>query len=686
MVTFSSYTNPMDRNYGKSTASDNSTNDVGIGVQDIGMSVPMGIAAANVQGIAAKIHAGAGSLEIGFPGVVRGQRNAQTPGMYGEDQRQAIREMAEITEVKLTTHAAYGIMGFAGMDQQGNFSDEQRKLSVDEIRRAIEFAADTAKGGSVVVHTGEFQRPISEEEWAHDPRNPTGYRFKQYEEEAEKAVIRVVDERTGHVMTQVRKNQDVARPVWLRAKEGYWQEVTKDNEEAGYKSGDKVFVNSGDYVDYEGNPIPRTLRVPEYNQEKGRFKVETLSWDDFLKEAEEMNKDKEKELGRPLTDDEKILPEEAYIKATLETNAANSRGWALYYGESFERYKDMIHKLRKAYKFYKKLEEEVPEEEQWKLKREDHDMRMSLGGLIPPDMKLTSEIVGDKIKEAERGIEQSREASASQESQAREAMETMEHAVSARKYALERSYNSYAEAGMYAFEKTRQKHLEKPLVVTMENIFPESYGGHPDELMSLIRGSREKMADMLHKKGVAEDEAKKLAETHLKATLDTGHLNMWRKYWQDDPQKSIDKNDADFKSWMLKKVEEMAKGGFIGNVHLVDNYGYQDEHLTPGEGNAPVKEIVGILKKHGYKDALTVEPGADATVDLSDFHGLMKTWKLFGSPVYGAHGPVGRTDAPKQSWSNIQYSYFGQMHAPYYIFGSYAPSQDWTMWTQVPLE
>jgi hypothetical protein len=313
-------------------------------------------------------------------------------------------------------------------------------------------------------------------------------------------------------------------------------------------------------------------------------------------------------------------------------------------------------------------------------------MRMSLGGLIPPDMKLTSEIVGDKIKEAERGIEQSREASASQESQAREAMETMEHAVSARKYALERSYNSYAEAGMYAFEKTRQKHLEKPLVVTMENIFPESYGGHPDELMSLIRGSREKMADMLHKKGVAEDEAKKLAETHLKATLDTGHLNMWRKYWQDDPQKSIDKNDADFKSWMLKKVEEMAKGGFIGNVHLVDNYGYQDEHLTPGEGNAPVKEIVGILKKHGYKDALTVEPGADATVDLSDFHGLMKTWKLFGSPVYGAHGPVGRTDAPKQSWSNIQYSYFGQMHAPYYIFGSYAPSQDWTMWTQVPLE
>ena len=126
MVEFSSYVTPMDRDYGKSTVSDNSTNDVGIGVQDIGMSVPMGIAAQNVQGIGAKIKSGAGALEIQFPGTVRGQRGAHTPGMYGEDQRAAMRELAEVNEVNLTTHAAFGIMGTAGMDQQGNFSKEQR--------------------------------------------------------------------------------------------------------------------------------------------------------------------------------------------------------------------------------------------------------------------------------------------------------------------------------------------------------------------------------------------------------------------------------------------------------------------------------------------------------------------------------------------------------------------------------
>ena len=73
MVEFSTYVTPMDREYGRSTLDDVSTNDVGIGVQDIGMSVPLGISAQNVQGISAKMKAGAGALEIAFPGAVRGQ-------------------------------------------------------------------------------------------------------------------------------------------------------------------------------------------------------------------------------------------------------------------------------------------------------------------------------------------------------------------------------------------------------------------------------------------------------------------------------------------------------------------------------------------------------------------------------------------------------------------------------------
>jgi len=699
MVEFSTYTSPMDRDYGKNNVSDNATNDVGIGVKDIGMSVPMGIAAANVQGVGAKMKSGAGALEIGFPGAVRGQRQAHTPGMYGKDQRQAMKELAEINEVNLTTHASYGIMGLAGMDQQGNFSKEQRKLAVDEIKRAVEFAADTAEGGSIVVHTGEFQRPISEEYWAlKDPSDPSkGHRFKHHDEEAERAIIRVVDERSGQVMTQVRKNQRVARAIWNRYEEDnkdYW------NEHGGnsYTDSKGNVVNPGDYINYEGNKIADPFdvtfgRVPRYDQQTGRFEVKLHDWDDFVKEAEERNNKIAEQKGvsiNQLSENERVLPEEAYLRATLETNEGHSRGWALQYGQGFDKEKATIDKLKKSLEFYEKLEASTPEEDQWKLKKEATDLAVQSRApmeLVPTEHKLPSEILKEAIKGVERRMEFEHQASVSQQQQAEDSHETQQYVMSARKYALTESFKSYAEAGVHAMDLTKEKHLEgKPLMITMENIFPESYGAHPDELKRLIQGSREKMTEQLvQERGVSQDAAQKAAETHIKATLDTGHFNMWRKYWENDSSKTLQQNDEDFKKWMLGKTEELAEAKMIGNVHLTDNYGYQDDHLAPGEGTAPVKEITQILKKHGYKGALTVEPGADASTDLGDFWGLMKTWKLFGSPVYGAHGPV-RADVPKASWSDIQYSYFGQAAPPYYIFGTYAPSQDWTLFTQVPLE
>ncbi len=674
---------PMDRDYGSPTAEEPSTNDAGIGVGDIGMSVPMGIAAQNVQGVDAKMRAGANALEIQFPGAQRGQRNAQTPGLFGKDQRQAMKELANINEVNLTTHASFGVMGLAGMDQQGNFSADQRKMAIDEVRRAVEFAADAAEGGSVVVHTGEFQRPISEQPWA---KNPDGsHKFKAHRKEDKDAVIRVVDDRTGQVVQQVRKGQTVPRPVWLRAKD--------DHEWTDTKTGNRYHINQGDYIDYEGNKIQaREDRVPEYDHDSGRFKVELQDWKSFTQEAEEQNREEAKRKGMTIEQfkikypEKYIYPEEAFLKATLETNRANSKGWALYYSDQYERAVDTLKKLRKAKKFYEDLEKGTPESERWKLTRE-YKTDLERYGLIPKEHELPTKIIDGQIKDMERTIEQSREASSSQEAQARDAEETMTHIQSSEKYALNQSFRSYAEAGIHAYDQTNEKHLKNPLAVTMENIFPESYGSHPDELKELVLNSREEMARLLHdERGVPLDEAKKYAKEHLKATLDTGHVNTWRKYWQNDPNKNMKQNDDDFKKWILKKTEDLAKTDIIGNVHLADNFGYQDDHLAPGQGSTPVKEMVEILKKHGYKGALTVEPGADASTDMSDFHGLMKTWQLFGSPVYGAHGPVGRTDVPKGNWGDIQYSYFGQNKPPYFVFGSYSPSQDWSLWTQTPME
>ena len=87
------------------------------------------------------------------------------------------------------------------------------------------------------------------------------------------------------------------------------------------------------------------------------------------------------------------------------------------------------------------------------------------------------------------------------------------------------------------------------------------------------------------------------------------------------------------------------------------------------------------MKDHGFKGSLVVEPGADYTLDTSGHQSLIKTWRLFGSPVYGA-----AADTVPRRLGDVQYSYFGQTAPPYFIFGGYSPSEDWTLWSGVQME
>ena len=697
-----------------------------LGVADIGMSVPLGISAANVAGIYAKIRSGVGNIELGFPGTVRGQRQQQTPEMYGEDQRQAIREMAAANEVKFTTHAAYGIMGLSGFtgDNPYNvwFQREQRKVAVDEIKKAIEFARDTAGGGSVVVHTGEADRPLSEQPWAQRPDGTL--MFKQYEEEPAVARFRVVDERNGQVLSMVWKNRRVARPKWIRADNNHWgEEYNGENGETR-----KAFIKKGDYMDYLGRKIPERLvydheygRVPEYNPKTGRFVNEMYDWNDMVRETNERNAWLAMTKGKrvsELNEDERATPDEIYLRSTLETNEGHSRGWSMQYGVDTQTHLENVKKIKKALVYYEKLEKVTPPEDMWKLKSEVRtQLRPEGSHLIPTESKTPTEMLKEALTHEERNLLFARQASDSQLMQAEDSYENQQYLVNSDKYAIREATKSYAEVGIHAMDCSIDP--KKPVFIAMENIFPERYGGHPQELKRLIRDAREEMVERLaHKKikdpassrwtlddyksrecdrddvghlrmidnpyfrGMNEDEARERAELHIRATLDTGHLNLWRKYWQNDPHKSLKENDGDFKKWLLNEVEDLAKNKMVGNVHLTDNFGYQDDHLAPGQGSTPVREIVTILRKHGYDQAWTVEPGADASTDVDDFHGLMKAWRHFGTPVYGMGMRVGAS----QSWTDIHYSYFGQNQPPYFIFGGYSPSQDWTLWTGTPME
>jgi hypothetical protein len=711
MVEFGNgYFMPMDREYGhtdiahaQGSPAANSTNDVNIPIGEIGMSLGLG-PVPNVQAVGAKLRAGTKTVELVFMGSGKGSGQGHTPGMYGLKQRAALVEMGKANQIDYTTHSTVGVFGVAGMDQQGNFSKQSKEAALNEVRRAVEFAGDVAKGGPVVVHTGEFQRPAVDAEW--NQKND-GYRnkFKLYDGEEERAAYRVVDTRTGGVIQEARKNRKVARPVWNVSQEGMEYEDFDGNKRVS--SGELDGNGRPIYLDYFGKRLRPEDRVPMYDEEKGQFMTRQLGWNELKEEAHHMTarakevwndwksgKISQKEFDRSYwvrfrdAENEKdinVRPEEAYIISTFETNAANSRGWAYYYGADFDQSVEDIKKLREAKKFYERIEEETDEDEKWKLKQQ---LRSRYGDLIPPDSKFPSQVLKESLRQAEHKMKQGQEASSSQWSQAEESMESIRHVESAETYAQKEAYDSYAQLGIKAWEQTKrlkeQGDYKKPIQMAMENLFPETYGAHPDELRNLVEGSRKKMASLLKQRGMKEEEAKKKAEEHITATFDTGHLNMWRKYWQGDPNKTIAQNDKDFDNWMVSKIEGLAKDNIIGHIHLVDNFGYQDDHVAPGEGNAPIKEMLKVLKKNGYKGEMIVEPGADYTMDVSGFHSVMKTWRNFGSSVYGLgsglSAPTGRT------WEQVGYGHFGQNQPPYFAFGGYSPSEDWTLWSGVQLE
>ena len=697
--------------------------DVELGIQDIGMSVPMGISAANIAGIYSKIRMGAGKLEIQFPGYRTGNRQAQTPEMYGEDQRQALREMQQANEVRFTTHASFGLMGMMGRDERGNFSLYGAYQDLFELKRAIDFQADMG-GGSVVMHSGEFERPMTDmylDDETHNlnlARDASGRLLvkQAYNQEID-AKFDLMDARTSQKMETVQKDRLVSYPDWKKTDKDY-QGVDINNK--------PTLIKKGDYIDYQNRKIldpydPLRGRVPEYDPVTGRFSVKLKHFDYFKKEAEEYNEYLRGTLGREPNFYEKVYPEEMFLRATLEMQEGHSRGWALQYGMETDNWIKALKEIEKARDFYRKLDESIPEDEKWKIMKREFPfpvISQPLTEMIPYETKHPLKVLDDAEYEVRKRLEFARQASAAQEQQAVDTRETKVNLITPIKRFEQHGARMYAEAGIHAMQRTKDPN--NPVLVAIENIFPERFGGHLEELKWVIKKSRERMVELLTepkiqfgvsrkptemteeklieattpgKKGmlqenpyymrISKEEAEKIAERHIKATLDTGHLNMWKKYWQDDPKLTRELNDTKFKQWYLQQVESLAKENMIGNVHLADNFGYQDEHLSPGQGNAPIKEVVSILKKYGYDRALTVEPGADATTDLSDFHGLMKTWRFFGSPIYGMG--MGSSQVP-QRWTDVQYSYFGQNRPPYFIFGPYAPSNDWTLWSAVPME
>ncbi len=695
---FNTVPNPMDRTYyalsegyfGEFEKRNNQDIEKSIGINEIGQSVAEGQRFGTfIQTTQNAIKAGAGKLELST-GMGGGHESVGAES-YGEEARQALREISKVNQVDfVSVHTPAQIGNMSGYNpQERGFSDEHRKHGMEEVKKAIDFAADV-NGGAVVVHTGEFQRDMSDQPWA---KNPDGtYRFLNYDEEPGRAVLYMVDNRTGKLITEVRKSMVVHEP---RFKTVYDPEQRRE----------RWIDKNGDFLNEE-KIDDLFMRVPEWDDTHTRFKTRRLTWDNFIDRANEWNR------YHPKPDGHKWTPEEMFFRSQMETRILQARGSSLFHGRQYDTDRKQREELLKLYDYFKSIEDKVPKEEQWKIMRNEPRIKQYISALshdAGTEQKLPSEILKEDIKKIELDMKFIHESSASADAQAEETTETMQHVVPVEVYAKQQSRRGFAEAGIYAMERSKNSpYSKKDVFIAPENIFPEmGYGSHPEELIELVQDARQEMVKMLTSRmiddpgqrrdndgnllkvpnpnydpSISQSQAEQEAKRHIKATLDTQHLGMWWKHFQPLPGESKHHRKERFDKWYMDQVDKLEKSDIIGHIHVVDAMGAGHHHLPVGQGDLPIRQALEYLKSKGYGGTMISEAyGEDA------MHGqgriLTETWKGLGTPIRGAGYRIG---APAQSWTDIQHGYFGATQNPYFIFGAYSPSNDWQLWSQVPME
>ncbi|MBN2458192.1 hypothetical protein JXB31_03625 [Candidatus Woesearchaeota archaeon] len=694
------YTSPMDRNYhanpvgyfGDMNAPEEPSIESPVKISELGQSVAEGARFGSfIKTSQEAIRKGAGTLELSTN--MGGGNEPVGAESYGVEAREALRDLSRVNQVKIVSiHSPTNIGNMSGYNpQEKAFSDEHRKIQMDEVKKAIDFAADTAGQGAVVVHTGEYQRDMSDQKWA---RNPDGtYKFLSYGEEPGRQVLYLVDDRTGRLITEVRKSMVVHEPRFMEK----WDPVQQRNR----------------WIDKEGNfldeSVPDDLfrRVPEWDAENTRFKTKRLDWNHFVQRSEDWNRYYPKDNGKRWT------PEEMFFRSQMETRILQSRGASLYHGRMYDDERKGREELMRLKEYFEKIEKEVPVDEQWKILEESKVARSVWGSQMlskygRTEKKLPTEVIAEELKSIDLGMKYTHEASSSADAQADESYETMTHVVPVEEYAKEQTSNSYAEAGIYAMSQSHNnRHAKGDIYIAPENIFPEmGYGSHPEELITLVKDGRKRMVEYLtekqipdphgrrdekgdllmvnnpHYTGMSRSDAEKEAKQHIKATLDTQHLGMWWKHFQPNSGETVDQRKERFNKWYMEQIDKLSKEDIIGHIHVVDSLGGGHHHLPVGQGDLPVKDAVEYLKKKGYAGSMISEAWGEETM-----HGvgriLTETWRAFGSPIKSTGYGVG---APSSAWTDVQQSYFNQMQSPYFIFGAYSPSNDWQFWSQVPIE
>ncbi|MGM5487898.1 MAG: TIM barrel protein [Nanobdellota archaeon] len=644
-----------------------------VGTNEIGTTTTG--AQGNLKGmVQAAIRSGVGKIELGLTQNAPGSQGGADG--YGNEARTAFRELAQANEVQFTsTHTPVEINGLSGFNpQQQGFSEQMRKQALDEINSAVHFAGDVAQGGAIVVHAGEFFRPISEADWNKPQETKDGtkrYQFLSNFEEPKSAAFHVVDEKSGRVHETARKDMEIKRPRWRKASPGY--------RYTDPQTGQTQVLNQEKYLDYDGVPLPDdniTDRVPII-KENGEFETETIHWKQLEKEAEQYG-----------------VHKAVYAhQQSAENEIARLKGQALYYSRNYNDLMERREKIKQALEYYQKVEATVPEEERWKIQ-----VPKPYGELVPPGTQNPTEALDHQMKMISQELRSMNEHAAQLQTKAEEIKDQMSHIKPVEDYALKQTSQTLARAGIQAMQETKQNpHTNRDIFIAYENVDQNMYGGHPDEMIKLIENGRQEMINQLtnpyievngdklenpyYDPKVTKKQAQEYAERHIKSLLDTEHLSFWRKQFMPKPGETREQTNQRFNDWYLQQVDKLAKKKILGHIHLVDSIGGSHNHVPAGEGELPLQDTIKKLKEAGF-DGTIVSEGYGEEQRFGMGRQWKKAWENMGAGMY----PQYQGPAFPQTWGQAQNFYAGQIAPPMFHVPPYTPSNEWKLWSELPLE
>lgn len=600
------YYHSMEREYIKNSVEGNNIEDT---QGQFGISTPP--FDDQLQALKVRIRQGVTKIELGFTGTGKGSMGGKstTPEMYGKDQREAIRELAKINKVELSTHATVGVAGLAGFGERG-FRSEVAESTLAELRRAIEFAADTTNGGAIVIHTGEWQRAVSDADT----------KFSGHPEERKKTPLYLARDDTGIVEAAVPRDKLVWEPV--------------------IEGADKITGKPKYKID------PQT----------GKVEIKAYNYDQIIDKARKEHPEWANKL-----------PEEIFVKKTSESEREQLEAETMRLTSWGERTKREIKELEKQQKMQ---EQEIQQyikanvQPSIRINPQTGEKETTFAPLTPEGKKSFQ----DQLKDTENIIlskkheEESYEKNAiAYAKQLAEKQQSIEQLKPLEEVGLKRTAETLSRAAMYAYQLEKDKHLEKPLFIAPEAWVPEMWGSHPNEIIKLVEAGRDRMAKELQdKKHMSEEQSSKIASEHIRATIDIGHMFLWRRFFKPEKAMAPEEEDKAFNKWMIDQVKRLNDKNIIGHVHITDNFGYYDEHVTPGQGKAPVKEFVKEMqeatKKSGKEVTFIVEPAHQ------DLKALTGTLNYLGANV-GGLGP----------WGSVENSYFGHTQPPYFALQDFLP-------------